>query len=282
MKRKRKLLKGSYDLYITNACNLHCTGCSVLDYDGDYDKKGKITIPYLKLEDVKDIIENFNRLNLCVEELKVLGGEPTTHKELREITEYLRENKDCYNTLSIVTNGLNFTNRIVEILKNYDRIIISVYKQLGDIRDKMKHSGLGEIISTNSKIDYWEQDSFVRFGEKWNNLEYDIWSNWNNCYQKTNCKSLSKEGVYRCTITMNERIEGVDWSSADAIDNYVHRDEPLDRCKTCYWPGKTELWSSNKWKTDLRNFDKGVQIIETVNIYEKDNIDNTTILDRSD
>jgi len=282
MKRKRKLLKGSYDLYITNACNLHCTGCSVLDYGGDYDKKGKITIPYLKLEDVKDIIENFNRLDLCVEELKVLGGEPTTHKELREITEYLRENKDCYTKLTIVTNGLNFTNRIIEILKNYDRIVISVYKQLGDIRDKMRHSGLGEIISTNSKIDYWEQDSFVRFGEKWDNLEYDIWSNWNNCYQKTSCKSLSKEGIYRCTITMNERIEGVDWSSAEDIDDYVHRDEPLNRCETCYWPGKTDLWSSNKWKTDLRNFDKGVQIIETVNIYEKDNIDNTTILDRSD
>lgn len=282
MKRKRKLLKGSYDLYITNACNLHCTGCSVLDYGGDYDKKGKITIPYLKLEDVKDIIENFNRLDLCVEELKVLGGEPTTHKELREITEYLVENNDCYEKLSIVTNGLNFTNRIVEILKNYDRIIISVYKQLGDIRDKMRFSGLEKIISTNSKIDFWEQDSFVRFGEKWDNLEYDIWSNWNNCYQKTNCKSLSKEGIYRCTITMNERIEGVDWSSAEDIDDYVHRDEPLNRCETCYWPGKTDLWSSNKWKTDLRNFDKGVQIIETVNIHEKDNIDNTTILDRSD
>ena len=282
MKRKRKLLKGSYDLYITNACNLHCTGCSVLDYGGDYDKKGKITIPYLKLEDVKDIIENFNRLDLCVEELKVLGGEPTTHKELREITEYLVENKDCYTKLAIVTNGLNFTNRIVEILKNYDRIIISIYKQLGDIRDKMRFSGLEKIISTNSKIDFWEQNSFVRFGEKWDNLEYDIWSNWNNCYQKTSCKSLSKEGVYRCTITMNERIEGVDWSSAEDIDDYVHRDEPLNRCETCYWPGKTDLWSSNKWKTDLRNFDKGVQIIETVNIHEKDNIDNTTILDRSD
>ena len=280
--KKRKLLKGSYDLYITNACNLHCTGCSVLDYGGDYDKKGKITIPYLKLEDVKDIIENFNRLDLCVEELKVLGGEPTTHKELREITEYLVENKDCYTKLAIVTNGLNFTNRIVEILKNYDRIIISIYKQLGDIRDKMRFSGLEKIISTNSKIDFWEQNSFVRFGEKWDNLEYDIWSNWNNCYQKTSCKSLSKEGVYRCTITMNERIEGVDWSSAEDIDDYVHRDEPLNRCETCYWPGKTDLWSSNKWKTDLRNFDKGVQIIETVNIHEKDNIDNTTILDRSD
>ena len=39
----------------------------------------------------KDIIENFNRLDLCVEELKVLGGEPTTHKELKEITEYLSQ-----------------------------------------------------------------------------------------------------------------------------------------------------------------------------------------------
>jgi len=277
--RKRKLLKGSYDLYITNACNLHCTGCSVLDYGGDYDTKGKITIPYLKLNDVKDIIENFNRLDLCVEELKVLGGEPTTHKELKEITEYLRENKECYETLTIVTNGLNITNEIIDILKSYDRIIISVYKQLGDIRETMRLSGLEDRISTNTKVDYWEQDSFVRFGEKIDGIDYSIWDNWNNCYQKNSCKSLSKEGVYRCTITMNERIEGVDWSNAKDIDNYVHSDEPLDRCETCYWPGKQETWSSNKWKTDIRNFDKGINIIETVNVYEKDII-NTTILDQ--
>jgi len=282
MKRKRKLLKGSYDLYITNACNLHCTGCSVLDYGGDYDKKGKITIPYLKLNDVKDIIENFNRLDLCVEELKVLGGEPTTHKELREITEYLVENEDCYTKLTIVTNGLNFSKNILEILKSYDKIVISVYPQLGNIKRKLYTSGLDLEIKKYSEVSYWEQNDFYRFNEKYNDLDYDEWSNWNNCYMKTSCLSLSKEGLYRCTILMNERSEGVDWSNSDDIINYAHRDEPLNRCKTCYWPAKTDLWSSNKWKTDLRNFDKGVQIIKTINIYEKDNIDNTTILDRSD
>lgn len=277
--KKRKLLKGSYDLYITNACNLHCTGCSVLDYGGDYETKGKITIPYLKLNDVKDIIENFNRLDLCVEELKVLGGEPTTHKELKEITEYLKENSDCYETLAIVTNGLNFTQHILEILKSYDRIIISVYTELGDIRSKLKETGLDKRISTNSSIDYWPQGEFVKFNEKWDNVEYDKRSNWDSCYQKNNCKSLSKEGLYRCTITMNERVEGVDWSNATDIDNYVHSDEPLDRCETCYWPAPTERWGSNTWKTDNKNFKKGLKIIETVNVYEKD-IVSTTILDK--
>jgi organic radical activating enzyme len=280
--KKRKLLKGSYDLYITNACNLHCTGCSVLDYGGDYDKKGKITIPYLKLEDVKDIIENFNRLDLCVEELKVLGGEPTTHKELREITEYLVENNDCYEKLSIVTNGLNFSNNIIDIMKSYDRIIISVYTELGRIDSELTRSNVYKELIKNSTIDFWQQDTFVRFGEKWENVEYDQWSNWNNCYQKDKCVSLSKEGIYRCTILMNERSEGVDWSNDKDIINYVHRDEPLDRCKTCYWPAREERWFSKMWKTDLKNYKKGLEIIKTVNIHEKDNIDNTTILDRSD
>jgi hypothetical protein len=62
----------------------------------------------------------------------------------------------------------------------------------------------------------------------------------------------------------------------------VHRDEPLDRCKTCYWPAREERWFSKMWKTDLKNYKKGLEIIKTVNIHEKDNIDNTTILDRSD
>ena len=57
-----------YDLYITNAYNLHCTGCSVLDYGGDYDKKGFIGVNMMfgmrdpEISDyLKDLFDTFNK-----------------------------------------------------------------------------------------------------------------------------------------------------------------------------------------------------------------------------
>ena len=82
--KKRRLLKGSYDLYIINACNLHCKGCSVLDY------KGRVTIGHMTVQDIVSILDRLDEMGVTLEELKILGGEPTLHKEFRVLaTKYI-------------------------------------------------------------------------------------------------------------------------------------------------------------------------------------------------
>jgi molybdenum cofactor biosynthesis enzyme MoaA len=74
------LVKGNFDLYITNVCNLHCKNCIVLDY------KGRVTIPHLSLEEIKEIIE---KIPVQLEQLQLVGGEPTLHPEFVQIVHYL-------------------------------------------------------------------------------------------------------------------------------------------------------------------------------------------------
>ena len=80
------LLKGEYDLHITDYCNLHCKGCVVLDYQNI----GTPTNDRVTLENVKQIVSNLKRLDLRLEKLKLLGGEPTLHKDLDKIIDYIQ------------------------------------------------------------------------------------------------------------------------------------------------------------------------------------------------
>ena len=61
-------LPGEFDLHIIDTCNLHCTECIVLDYLGD----NRVTNQKYNLNDVKEVVSNFKRLDLRVEELKIL------------------------------------------------------------------------------------------------------------------------------------------------------------------------------------------------------------------
>ena len=65
-------------IHLTNMCNLFCTGCS---HYSNYKLDG-----YLSVERFTEYMEtwadNFNALSL---ELRLLGGEPTLHKDLEEL-----------------------------------------------------------------------------------------------------------------------------------------------------------------------------------------------------
>lgn len=261
MKRKRKLLKGSYDLYIINACNLNCKGCSVLDY------KGKVTIGLMTLQDVKDIVEKLNTLCVTVQELKILGGEPTLHKQFDEIVNFLRTQKDLYKKLTLVTNGLNFTPSVINTTKKFDNVIMSVYPNM-PIDQKIVNSGLHEHLKKYTEIEYWPQDYFEQYGE---GVEQSAEENWNQCWQKDNCLTLTKEGLYHCTISMNEKSDLCKYENLEDVVEFVERDTPLDMCKKCPWPPKMEKWSSLKPKVDSKNYSKGVELINAVEIlYAKD------------
>lgn len=257
----KTLLSGSYDLYINNSCNLSCKNCSVLDYGGN------VTIPNLKLDDVKEIISNLESNNLIVDELKIVGGEPTIHKDFKVIVDYVSTKRNCYNTLTLVTNGLRFTDDVVNVCKNFDIIRVSEYNELGDIKYHIKSSPVYKKLIKHSKVLFYPTSTFQIYGEKggterFGNTEEDsLYTkelNYERCWQHEECLALTKEGIYRCVITMNERIEVVEWNSAED----VNKDEPLNRCETCYWFPREETWSSLNIKKDIKNYERAISILD--------------------
>tara|TARA_X000001382_G_scaffold61080_2_gene42023 strand:- start:457 stop:1272 length:816 start_codon:yes stop_codon:yes gene_type:complete len=252
------ILKGSFDLHITDYCNLHCKGCTVLDYL----ESGLVTNEKNNLGDVQKIISNLQKYNLKLEQLVILGGEPTLHKQLGDIIDFLKSTGVIEN-LAILTNGLNLTDSVVESLMKLDRIIISVYpfKNKESLDKVIQQSELGKLISSQIKVDYWLQDKFQKYGEGQPNVLYSQELNWKRCYQKDSCRVITDQGLFRCAQIYNEKKEMCSWENKEEIINYIESDIPLEQCRVCPWPPKEMDWSSNNMPVDERNYLKGMELI---------------------
>ena len=99
--------KGKYEycigIHLTNMCNLFCTCCS---HYSNYKLDG-----YLSVERFTEYMEtwadNFNALSL---ELRLLGGEPTLHKDLEEIHYQMFEVDSLIMTIQMELDSLNAKN----------------------------------------------------------------------------------------------------------------------------------------------------------------------------
>ncbi len=250
------LLPGSFDLHIIDTCNLHCKGCIVLDYL----QGGRVTNTRYEIDDVKDVMTNLSRLDIRLSELKILGGEPTLHSHLDEIIDYIK-NTNLVDTLTLITNGLNFTRSVVESLKKLDRLVISVYPFDVDLEDTIKNSVLYYELLYDVEIEFWTYTTFEMFGHKIPNTEYSTDLNWNRCYQKNNCRVVSKEGMYRCTTTYSEKKDMCEWNDRQKVIDFIKSDVPLSHCKDCPMPTLEIKYESNNLPIDIKNFNRGVRLI---------------------
>ena len=112
------LLRGSFDLYITDYCNLHCKECCVLDYTWN-NGVGKNITESITYDDVVSIIDNLKRLDLQLEQMKFMGGEPTLHRDIGKMIDYAKSS-GVVKELGLVTNGLNFTDSVVDAISKLD------------------------------------------------------------------------------------------------------------------------------------------------------------------
>lgn len=98
----------------TNNCNLKCKHCYRLK--GEYDKQE------LSLDEIKDVIDQMNKMGAFV--VEITGGECTLHKNFKEIIEYAYPRM---NVLGVLTNGMNITEELVEKLNPYkDKLLWSI------------------------------------------------------------------------------------------------------------------------------------------------------------
>tara|TARA_R100000742_G_C4270088_1_gene88730 strand:+ start:337 stop:1134 length:798 start_codon:yes stop_codon:yes gene_type:complete len=257
---KSHLLKGSFDLHITDYCNLHCDGCIVLDYQ----QSGQVTNEKLSSKDVKDIIWELERRKLRLEELKILGGEPTLHYELNSIIDYIKSSK-ITDKLTLVTNGLNLTDKVIESLSKLDSLLISVYPMpdVLSIEEVFNKSEVrSKLISNGVDVNFFYQDEFELYGVEQQGVEYNSELNWKRCFQKDSCRVINLDGIYRCTVTYSEKKNLYGWNQRKGIIDFIESDVPLSHCKVCPTPPAKMKWDSTKLKTDLKNYSRGVNLIQ--------------------
>ena len=286
------LLKGSFDLYITDYCNLHCKECCVLEYTWN-NGVGKNITNSVTYEDVVFIIDKLKEFDLQLEQMKFMGGEPTLHRDLGKMIDYAKSS-GVVKELCMNTNGLNFTNRVVEAASKLDVLMISVYPldpnpsniidmtipgpfgQAIEVKKQELHntwetSEMGKYLESKLKeVQWWYQPVFEKMGVERQEEKYNQRLNWERCYRKTKCKVITTDGFYRCHVSYAERINLQGWTSKQEIINYNESDVPFDRCKTCPQPPLIEDWDSNTLPVDQQLYNKGLDIMKDWS-YEKRN-----------
>jgi len=112
-KRTGKWYPITLQLAPTDVCNLDCIFCSV----------GKRKQDILKLEDIKQAVDDFVSLNLrCVEVTG--GGDPTMYPQIDELLEYLYS-KNL--KVGMITNGLELKNQVnLELINKLSWLRISL------------------------------------------------------------------------------------------------------------------------------------------------------------
>jgi len=252
------ILPGTYDLYITNVCNLHCKNCSVLDW------KGKHTIHHMDMSEVVRIFDKIKRLGIVLDEIKIVGGEPTLHKQFPEIIEYILS-QPTQKSLTVISNGLNLTEKVIETLTTVDKVIFSVYPGIS-AEEEIKQSGIEDRLKD---VEYWHNDEFQYFDEPSKVVRIFGTSpakNWNRCYLKHRCRTITDDGLYRCVIAMNKRSDICEWNDAEELLQYMESDVPLEACSDCSWPPEQKPWKSLKPEIDSKNYNKGLELIRSINV----------------
>src|SRR3990172_567027 len=94
----RQITLRKIELNITFQCNLKCPGCNRLCNITELDKP-------MEVKQVRLLIEKLREENVKLIRTKVVGGEPTLHRNFLEICRVLGENTDIAGKVSVNTNG---------------------------------------------------------------------------------------------------------------------------------------------------------------------------------
>jgi radical SAM protein with 4Fe4S-binding SPASM domain len=115
-------------LEITQTCNAKCVHC----YQGNCHTAAKNTLP---IEKWKQVICKLKEKS--VQRIVVIGGEPCTHKDIKEILLCLAEHE--INT-TLFTNGTLFDESLIQIIvdnSDYIKVKVSLYGHNAIVHDKI-------------------------------------------------------------------------------------------------------------------------------------------------
>lgn len=264
-KSDKYTLKGNFDLLLTGACTLSCKGCTYLDY-----KDVGCTISRtLRLDDVKYIINKLLKLDIKLETLTLLGGEPTLHPKYIGIVKELYKFKGLvYDKLRIITNGTNLNKDFLDSLDYLDIVRFSIYPNSKEIETSLYNSGLFELIKSKCRVVIRNYTTFSKYGEEQNGLEYSKQLNWDRCWAKDRCRPITVDGIYRCYIAYNSKTNICDYSNREQLIDYINNNtNPLNICEACPMPCKEISLESIDTAKDAMMVDRGVMLINKWNTY---------------
>lgn len=158
--------------HITGRCNLQCKHC--------YRAEGNVET--LSFEDIINVIEQFKSLqikhnqNLKIKNkghINITGGEPFIREDIKEILEYLGENKECF-SYGILSNGSSIKDDTIETLKknkvSFVQLSIDGNKEM---HDSLREEGDYErVLNTAANLERSGIRTYISFTANKENYKY--------------------------------------------------------------------------------------------------------------
>lgn len=187
------------EIVVGSKCTLHCKRCAnLMQY---YPKQ--ILLDHGQLvKDIKDLL----LLNICIDRVNLIGGEPFLYKELPELIEFLISSPKIQ-TVRVVTNGtLIPSDKLLKVLRNKQvNVLISNYAAIGtkinEVFSLLKKEKIDVTIISNTWYDY--QHNFDGYGR----TETEIASIYQNC--AVDCHEMFNGEIHLCPTSAHGMYLGL-------------------------------------------------------------------------
>lgn len=236
---KEKPSLSYFEVPITDNCNLNCKGCL-------FASNVTSGVKHVPLEELKRDAKRMSELFYDVPWIRILGGEPLMHPDIKKILTYYRE---CFqdSEIDLCTNGLLIPKMDADfwtcIKDNRISIHVSGYKPTYSMLDKI------DCILKEQKVPYaiLKREEFAKYYTKHGNN--DIHKSYEKC-MASGCYEVYRGKISTCSAmiaferfneqfgTSYEVIENEDWfdihnPNLDAWEVCRKLDMPSQMCKYC-------------------------------------------------
>ncbi len=224
----------SLESHIVDHCNLRCAACCSLS-------------PHLPKWEVEptalaDELRLARRV-IAPTWLKLVGGEPLLHSRLLECLEVAKA-ASIATIVSVTTNGFLLPRQPDEFWQGLDALTVSLYPQ------PALPTATIELIEEKAaqyqvRLNWKKQDQFVQMDRE-DRCEDDSENEavWAACWLRRRCHMIRDGRFYACTRPAHfSKLLNVDFtadgvllqgaSTAEQIQSYLQRNEPLDACALC-------------------------------------------------
>jgi hypothetical protein len=225
------LILREVEVSITAKCTLACDQCGFFVPTQPAPSNGD------SVDELSGSLGHLRRLGIHVEDLAILGGEPTINRRLLERAACAFRDLGVADRLEVVTNGLTPQGLSLRALKAIDRLVISVY-------------GLEDALLARWESWLKTVAPHVEMRFRRNEGGWDRWTDlvtvdeatarriYDDCWYRRHCITVERGRLFACSRIpkMGRDEEGLPLdatTTVGAVQSFLSRDAPLPSCFDC-------------------------------------------------
>lgn len=219
------------EVSITSKCHLRCDNCGFC-----IPQQPNPSLSDNTVDELSNGLEQFERLNIEIGSLGILGGEPTFYKDKLEQALIAFSKFQNIKRVEVVSHGLTPQNITKASLELIDKLSLSIY------------------FDDKKLIHLW-QDYIARYAPK---IELSIrkdkaWDKWigseiaddnkaqemfDYCWYRKHCVTLERKRIFMCSRIpkLSRDVEGLtlnEQTTLEDVEAYLNQETFTESCRTC-------------------------------------------------